>query len=43
MLDAICEMKKLDIHNHILPKDWPDFKEVTHNTPGLDTTESFLY
>ena len=20
--------KKLDIHNHILPKQWPDLKEV---------------
>ena len=22
-------MKKLDIHNHILPENWPDLKEVS--------------
>ncbi len=24
-------MKKLDIHNHILPENWPDLKEVSVN------------
>ena len=28
--------KKLDIHNHILPRDWPDLKQVMGEAETLE-------
>jgi hypothetical protein len=36
-------MKKLDIHNHILPETWPDLKEVSvnHNIVSVFNFDNF--